>query len=195
MHRTLTLPLLFTVATLSAQTITSSGFNWVPAELTVTAGTPIAVTVTGNHVMREVSEDTWNANGTTSNGGFEYSSGTHTLTLDVPGTYWYVCVTHINSGMKGKIIVEANTGLNEGEATLDLTLSPNPANQDFTVTSDPSKASAIALMDLQGRQVLRQHLTGNDRIVVGQLPEGNYVAVILDLQGSMMEQRRMSIVH
>lgn len=67
----------------------------------------ITFVVTSNHHPREVSEATWNANGTTSNGGFDFLAGTHTLTLTIPGTYYYVCVPHVASfGMKGRIIVE-----------------------------------------------------------------------------------------
>ena len=48
---------LFAGTTLCAQSITNVGTTWSPAELTVTAGTPITITITGIHDMREVRLD------------------------------------------------------------------------------------------------------------------------------------------
>lgn len=184
---------LFAGLSINAQTITSSGFNWTPAELTVTAGTTITITVTGNHVMREVSEDTWNADGTTSNGGFEYLAGTHMLTLDIPGTYWYVCVTHINFGMKGKIIVESTTGVEEGTLPL-FDIAPNPASLELLISSATEAGSQLALIDIDGREVLRQTLLGNNRVAIGHIAEGNYIAVLLNASGARVAQERITIV-
>ena len=190
--------LLFAATSLTAgaQTITNSGFAWTPEVLTVTAGTEITFVVNSNHHAREVSEATWNANGTTSNGGFDFLNGTHQLTLTVPGTYYYVCVPHVASfGMKGRIVVEANTGVNENDIVPVFTLSPNPANDMLTVTANPATAAYLTLVDVSGREVLRHKVQGNDRVDVSSLPEGNYTAVLVDAQGTLREQKRLSIAH
>ena len=185
---------LFAGLSVHAQTITSVGTTWSPAELTVTAGTPITITIVGTHDMREVSEDTWNANGTLSNGGFEFLVGTHTLTLDIPGTYWYVCVPHVaNFGMKGKIIVETNTGIDE-EALQLFAIAPNPASLELLINSATETGSQLALIDMDGREVLRQTLLGDNRIAIGHLAAGNYIVVLLNAAGARVAQERITIV-
>lgn len=183
---------LFSSSFLIAQSITSSGFDWVPAELTVLAGEPITITVTGNHDMREVSEATWNANATTSNGGFDFLPGTHMLTLDVPGTYWYVCVTHVASfGMKGKIIVETNTGIPETNPGV-FQVFPNPANDLLTVTT-PAHGTQLSLVDVEGREVLRRSLTGSARVGIDHIAAGSYTALLLDAKGTIQDRQRIAI--
>ncbi len=195
--RKLSALILFTAAlTAGAQSITStSNFTWSPDLLTVTAGTEITITVTGNHHMREVSEETWNMNGTTSNGGFDFPVGTHSLTLTEPGTYWYVCVPHATSGMKGVIIVEGGTGVAEITTETVFSLYPNPAKDQITVLSDATRDLQLSIIDVQGRAVLQQALQGNDRIGVGQLPDGNYTVLLLDTKGNIQERQRLSITH
>lgn len=188
--------MLLAPTVLVGQTITQSNFSFNPSLLTVTAGTTITVTLGGQHTFTQVSEVTWNANENTMlPGGFHFTAGTHPLTLTVPGTYYYVCQPHADMGMKGRIIVETNTGVEDAASAVSLTISPNPANDLLTVTADPSKASMLKLIDLGGREVLAQRLTGNDRVVISHLPEGNYVVVILGDDGNMIEQRRLVIKH
>ncbi|GIV56589.1 MAG: hypothetical protein KatS3mg040_1357 [Candidatus Kapaibacterium sp.] len=62
---------------------------------------------------------------------------------------------------------------------LPLTLTPNPAADQLTITSseefDPS--SSIVLYNLQGRSVLEQSIRSGERsvtIAVGHLPQGSY---------------------
>jgi plastocyanin len=88
-----------------AQTIDQVGFSFSPAVLAVDAGQTIMITIGSPHTFTEVTEEIWNANGNTPNGGFNFNAGTHELTLNTPGTYYYVCIPHSNSGMKGQIIV------------------------------------------------------------------------------------------
>ncbi len=189
--------LLLFVATLTsqAQSITSTGnFTWSPSTLTITAGQTITFTVTSNHHAREVSQATWNANGTTSNGGFDFLSGTHSLTLTIPGTYYYVCVPHVGMGMKGQIIVETNTGVAENSVELSFSLFPNPAKDVVTVTSSAAQGSTLSVIDAQGREVLQQRLTGTDRIGVEELPVGNYTAVLRGTEGIISSRQQFTIV-
>lgn len=180
---------------LHAQSITNVGFTWSPSTLTVSAGTDIAITITGNHIMREVTEATWNANGTTSNGGFNFSAGNHTLNLATPGTYYYVCVPHVGMGMKGKIIVEDASGIGESGALQIFTITPNPASDELLVTVDGFANSVITLVDMQGREVLRHPLVKGNRIDITNVVEGNYTALLLNADGRVQQQRRLSVTH
>lgn len=59
------------------------------------------------HNVVEVDEETWNTNGTQSNGGFEYyNDASHVFTE--AGIYYYVCTPHVGMDMKGIIEVEEN---------------------------------------------------------------------------------------
>ncbi|MEO8590174.1 MAG: plastocyanin/azurin family copper-binding protein [Flavobacteriales bacterium] len=184
--------LLTASLTASAQTITSSNFQWTPDLLTITAGTTITFVVNGNHHAREVSEATWNVNGTTSNGGFDFTSGTHPLTLTIPGTYYYVCVPHASMGMKGRIVVESNTGVVENTVTT-FTISPNPASENIAVTFPAAQGMQLSLIDVEGREVLRQSLTGTSNVGISHLAAGNYNALLIDAQGTIQERQRITI--
>ncbi len=189
--------LLFTTALgVQAQTINQSGFTFNPSTLTVTAGTTVTFVLNSPHTATQVSQATWNANGNTPlSGGFNFNAGTHQFTPTIPGTYYYVCSPHASSGMKGQIIVEANTGVAESTVTPVFTLSPNPAHDELTVTANPATASYLTLVDASGREVLRHKLQGNDRVNVSRLTEGSYTAILLDAQGTMREKKRLNITH
>lgn len=184
--------LLATITAAQAQTIQPSGFTWSPSLLTVTPGTPITIIVTSNHHMREVSEATWNVNGTTSNGGFDFLLGTHTLTLTIPGTYYYVCVPHASMGMKGRIIVDAGTGLIENTSTV-FNIFPNPASEEIAVSISTAPGMQLSLIDATGREVLRRSLAGASRIGISHLAAGQYDAMLIDAQGTVRERRRITI--
>jgi plastocyanin len=177
---------------LQAQTISTQGFSFNPAILTVTAGTPITLNIGGAHTMTEVDEATWNANGNTWNGGFNFDGGTHTLTLDIPGTYYYVCVPHAGS-MKGRIIVESNTGVQGPVGMLPAKAYPNPASTELFITvAEPAQAQ---LIDATGRLVVQRMLQGNDRLPVADVPQGTYLLRLLDLDGQLLGTQSVSIVH
>lgn len=185
---TISLPLL-----LGAQSISTEGFSFSPALLTVQAGTDITLSIGGQHTMTEVSEATWNANGNTSNGGFNFGPGTNTLNLTIPGTYYYACSPHANMGMKGRIIVEANTGLVEQTLDQSLMLYPNPASDELLITTTLEQGAELALIDMQGREALRRTVLGNDRIDITHLSVGSYTALLRDAAGSVHASKRITI--
>ena len=176
-----------------AQSIGTVGFTFSPDVLNVTAGTEISLNIGGGHTMTEVDEATWNANGNTSNGGFNYSPGQHTLELTIPGTYYYVCMPHSSMGMKGRIIVEGGTGIDGTTGTTALRIFPNPAREHVTVTSEGSGSMELRLIDASGREVLRHRLTGNDRIDVTRFATGRYTALVTDGSGTVHARQRITI--
>lgn len=177
----------------NAQSIATQGFTFNPSVLTVTAGTAISLNIGGQHTMTEVDEATWNANGTTWNGGFNFDGGTHTLTLDLPGTYYYVCVPHASMGMKGRIIVESNTGVQGPIGPAPVKAYPNPASTELNITvSAPAQAE---LFDATGRLVLQRTLNGRDRLPITEVPQGTYLVRLLDLEGRLLGTQQVSIVH
>jgi plastocyanin len=193
MKHTLTLFATVLPFLLSAQSISTVGFTFSPALLTVQAGTDITVTIGGQHTMTEVSEATWNANGNTSNGGFNFGPGTNTLNLTIPGTYYYVCSPHASMGMKGRIVVESSTGLAEQAFDRSFTLYPNPASDELVLSTTLAPGAELVLIDMQGREVLHWTVQGNDRINITQLSAGSYTAVLRDTAGTLQASGRIAI--
>ena len=87
--------------------VSNSGLNFVPANLTITAGDTVDWQISSSHNVREVSQATYNANGTASNGGFQLGSGGGKQAFPNPGTFYYVCTPHASSGMKGIVTVNS----------------------------------------------------------------------------------------
>lgn len=189
-----TVLLLSSAIAAQAQTITQSGFSFNPNLLTVTVGTTITFTIGSPHNATQVSEATWNANGTTPlPGGFLFTAGTNQFTPTVPGTYYYLCTVHPSS-MKGRIIVETNTSVEENAVSTLFALFPNPAKDEVTVSAPAGLGLSLSVVDVRGREVMRTALSGNDRLAVDQLPDGNYTALLLDAQGIIRERKQLAIV-
>ena len=104
-HTFLIISLSFlTVTTGFTQTITNSGLIFNPDTLQVTVGDNISFNISASHNAVEVSETTFNNNGSTSNNGFNIPYGGGSWTADSIKTYYYVCQPHVSMGMKGVII-------------------------------------------------------------------------------------------
>lgn len=191
-HSTVLAALLATAA--GAQTINQSNFTFNPNLLTVQPGTEITITLGGGHTFTQVSEATWNANGNTAlPGGFNFNAGTHQLTLTDPGTYYYVCIPHASMGMKGRIVVESGTGVQEAGTARIALVFPNPTGQELTVQQPEAAGGTAVLIDAQGREALRSPLTGNDRMSVAGLAHGTYVLRITDRDGVLRSEQRVVI--
>jgi plastocyanin len=137
-------------------TVTNSGFTFSPSTLTITVGDEVNFVLESIHTAVEVSKATWDANGTTSNGGFSTPFGGGKVTFNTAGTYYYVCSVHASSGMKGQIIVTNVTGLKQNSMNgTSLSVYPNPAGPYFTLKFSLSGSSTvnIDLLDLSGRRV------------------------------------------
>jgi plastocyanin len=194
MKKTLTLSIACAASSiLCAQTIEQTGLAFDPEILTVMAGEEITIILNPPHTATEVDEATWNANESTSNGGFDFSAGTHTLTLDVPGTYYYVCVPHAGMGMKGRIVVESGAGVAAQEGMPRLVLFPNPASTELHLPSAVA-GQVLTLIDAQGRVALRHTTTGADRVDITTLAAGNYNATLSDAKNQVVAREQVTIV-
>ena len=90
-------------------TVNSSGYTFTPATITIIVGDTVNFSIASSHNSVEVSQTTWNSNGSTAlSGGFQTPMGGGIVLpaqLTV-GTHYYVCVPHASMGMKGTIIVQ-----------------------------------------------------------------------------------------
>ena len=159
--------------------------------LTIELGETVTFNVTGIHTATQVSEETWMANSNVPlPGGFDLDAGTHTYTPTEIDTIYFVCQPHAGMGMKGMIIVESTTGIDEAEAT-PLRIYPNPVSEEVTI--ETSGSNEFVLIDMQGREVVRRMVNTNDRINVTQIPEGNYNALLKDREGIVTGTQRLTI--
>ncbi len=85
--------------------ITNAGLTFVPDAITIEIGDTVIWQVGSTHNVVEVSESTWQSNGTMSNGGFELPFGGGMVVFDIPGEFYYVCQPHAGQSMKGRILV------------------------------------------------------------------------------------------
>ncbi len=137
----------------TTHTVTNNGFNFVPDTLRITVGDTVVFNIGGTHNAVEVSETTFNNDGTMSNGGFDVDFGGGAVVLDEVKTYYYVCVPHVDLGMKAIIIAE--------EAS--------QADEVFVAQLSGNHAALPVLSTGQGQ--VQAELTGSELVVTGSFDD------------------------
>ena len=101
-------PFISIAQTPTSHNVNASDYNvFSPSDLTINLGDTVYFENLSSHNAVEVSEETYNNDGTSSNGGFELYSDGYVVFEEV-GTYYYVCTPHVQMGMKGTITVQGN---------------------------------------------------------------------------------------
>ena len=186
--------LLFSLGTASFCTtwqVTNVGTTFSPATVTIHLGDSVNFILEAPHNAVEVSQATWNANGTTAlPGGFQEPLGGG-LVLPAKlgvGTHYYVCQPHASLGMKGMIIVQNNSGISNNQLPSNLSVFPNPANNLMTIkAANDLVGSQYLISDQTGRQVLNGKLANEATpIDISQLTPGVYLIQVVG-------QRRSSV--
>lgn len=107
--------------------------------------------------MAEVSQTTWNANGTaTLSTGFGVKTSSFTFTVTNVGDIYYVCQNHVSMGMKGMITVTSPTGISEmGTSITDVKLFPNPVKNNLSVQFNASNEGNVSakIYSICGKEV------------------------------------------
>jgi plastocyanin len=151
---------LINIAKAAVVTVTNSGFTFSPSNITINLGDTVIFALGLNHNAVEVSQSTYNANGSTAlSGGFSIAFGGGTLltgNLSV-GTHYYVCTPHAGMGMKGTITVVNNTnGINNvSNINLHFKFYPNPASEKIGInySTNVNGKVSLKLFDLTGKMV------------------------------------------
>ena len=137
--------------------IVNSGFTFSTATLTIQQDDNVNFVIESMHNAIEVSQSVWNADGNSPAIGFSvpFGGGNVSSTQLSVGTHYYVCSPHASLGMKGKIIVQAISGLNETKNESNILVYPNPVIDHFDVQFDfpESTIFEIKLFDIQGKLV------------------------------------------
>jgi plastocyanin len=160
-------------------TITNSGDTFVPVTLTIQLGDSVQFSVGSNHQPVEVSQATWNTDGNTPlPGGFNlpFGGGLILPAQLETGTHYYVCSVHASMGMKGTIIVQSSTGINN-QSLRNFIAFPNPADRGLTITCGKDKVGLQWMIEDQaGRNALTGKLESEStQIDIAELTPGIYL--------------------
>jgi plastocyanin len=172
-----------------------TGNTFSPSTLTVNQGDIVHFALSAPHDVTQVSQDIWNANGTTPlSSGFVFASGTGDYTASAPGTIYYVCTAHVAAfQMKGTITVNMVTAINDTHKNGNPKVYPNPARDYITILTDKSSTvEEIKLLDLSGRAVRVLHkpdISGDHvSLDIATLTHGMYFVVIRSSDGIETEK-------
>jgi plastocyanin len=165
-----------------------NSFN--PAEVIVNPGDVVHFNLTAPHTILQVSLATWNANDVTPlPGGFSFHSGSGDYTATTPGIIYYVCTQHVLSdGMKGTIVVNVITAINDIQNNSGGIVFPNPATNYITYQSKVKSAvDEIRIIDFTGKTVkILQRPDVSDsqiKIDIGNLDRGIYFIIVKSENG------------
>lgn len=176
----LALFIVLTTGTGTTHTIVSSGFSFSPSNLTINLGDTVVFSLASIHNAVEVSQATWNSNGTTPlPGGFALPLGGGTVVLTSTGTHWYVCQPHALSGMKGRITVDP-----PAPPPLSTILISSIADQDGSTGTTGDRVgkrwSLKLYRDSVGSGIVVDSTDSATSLLVDSLTAGTYVAVEAD---------------
>lgn len=193
----------FIIANAATVNINIVGFSYSPSNVTVNVGDVININTNSLHPTTQVSQATWNANGTTpiANALFisEITTITFTITADLAGTtIYYVCENHVlSSGMKGQIVVSLATGLEENtKREFNFTIYPNPVTNNSALNISLKKNDNVdmKIYGSDGKLVsnyLQQKMNAGEytlRFDAGKLQTGIYIVQLKTSQGILRKQ-------
>ena len=175
--------------------ITEAGTAFSPGTLNMNIGDTAHFNVGANHPVVQVSESTWNANGSAAlSGGFSFSSGTGNYVGVSAGTIYFVCSSHVGAGMKGRIIVASGTtGFDKIEVPTVIKIFPNPAYDFITLQKNNNFIlKEIKIIDISGRIVMNIHdpnsLKDNELLDIKNLKKGIYFITVLSGENKYSEK-------
>jgi plastocyanin len=167
--------LVFTYSFATKHTINTESTTFSPALTEINLGDTVVFNVGGGHTATEVSQSTWNANGTTPAGIFNFSSGSNQQVVGLTvGTHYYVCQVHVGMGMKGQITVANISGTKQNETAV-IKLFPNPAKDFIQWDYKGIDLTRVSLVSADGKSILNWN-NGNKitSISISGLPAGLY---------------------
>lgn len=195
MARNVTLSLILLCCTAQAQTthqLFAIDFQFNPSVINAIEGDSLQITFNPTtHTFTQVSEETWNANGSEPDGNYNIGPGVSSITipLDATGTIYYVCLPHASMGMKGIVNVMLETGTVDPAAPAPLTLHPNPASEQLWVDLPSGGDRMVLLVDATGREVRRQQVLNDVPLQIGDLQPGIYVVRSAGARQVLLVQR------
>lgn len=173
--------------------INAVGTAFSPSDITVNQGDIVRFNVGISHPVVQVSQATWDVNGNTPSGGFAFPSGTGDYVANIPGTYYFVCSPHAVIGMKGTIVVNIVTGIEDIQEKKLEKVFPNPA-RDYIIyqTNRNLSIQEIRILDIIGKVVLvvqKPELSnGQVKINIENLNKGMYFILVKSEDGTVSKK-------
>jgi len=161
--------------------ITNSGNNFTPTLVTINLGDTVFFNISASHNAREVSQATYIANDTISNGGFEVPYDGGFCVPTTLGDHYYVCVPHVQMhAMKGIIRVSQLSTETFKPVNLQILQSVYEQQIELKVTGGTACEMHVEMLNLGGQTVRKLNLELNGEetsniIQVGDLPKGVYM--------------------
>lgn len=155
--------LINSILTAKTYTVTSVGYTFSPDNLSINVGDTVVFSLGSIHDAIEVNKSVWDADGSTSNGGFSTPYGGGKVVFNNAGTFYYVCQPHVSLGMKGTIVVGGGTtAINENKINTALNVYPNPATDYINVEMKITNGNNIHLnvFDITGKLIRNIDLSG-----------------------------------
>ena len=199
MKRYSTLLFSLSIALLSAaQTdhdVVTQGLSYNPAELIVSVGDNVNFTISATHPTTQVSEDTWNSNGTTPlPGGFGTNTSSFSITVTEPGVIYYVCDNHVGAGMKGTITVNP-LSVDElvNEVTIDFGKMPiEDGVLRYSIDANENDLGMLKVINVSGQQVLEVALDSRQGQAQFLARPGTYIVLLEDRNGKIIYRETIS---
>jgi plastocyanin len=181
-------------------TISNSGFTFSPDNITINLGDTVVFQLAASHDAVEVSEATWNANGTSPlGGGFSVPFSGGKISGLTAGVHFYVCTVHASIGMKGKISVTGTSGISDNPVSAPkITMYPNPTSGNLTFEysgqdnlSGNQEQIRLEIYNVLGERIFE--LPGykaqtTEQIDLSSVPDGIYFVRINDRQKTYTEE-------
>jgi plastocyanin len=168
----------FNISNAAVFTIMVSGLTYSPSVVNAAVGDTILFTnISGSHPTVQVSQTTWNMNGSTPlPGGWGSMTSNFQYIISAPGDIYYVCSNHVSSGMKGRILVTAsNVAELIGENNISILSNVVNFNEIIVMNTTGSNAR-LYIYDLSGKEVSVNELNNSLRqLVTVDLPSGVYL--------------------
>lgn len=178
--------------TINVNAVAGPAFS--PSDITVNQGDIVHFNVGSSHPVVQVSEATWNANENTAlSPGFSFPSGTGDYVAAVAGTFYFVCIPHASIGMRGRIVVNLTTGIEDFQEKNVEKVYPNPAS-DYIIyqTNRNLSIKEIRILDIIGKVVLVVQkpvfLNGEVRINIENLNKGMYFILVKSEDGTVSKK-------
>jgi plastocyanin len=169
--------------------ITNNYYTFSPSTITINKGDTVFFEISLGHDVKEVSKSTWDSKGNAAlSGGFQtpFGGGFVLPTALGNGTHYYVCTPHAYMGMKGSIIVQTVTSIENNRNTANISVFPNPSTNRINVRVNNNLTDLpFTITDLTGKPVLTGKLENETTLVdIGKLATGNYLLQV----GNQMKQ-------
>ena len=176
---TLLFSLLFSLTSIAQTnyTVSTSGMSFSPSELTIEIGDTVTFINTGGNHNVNGTQATF-PNNPDSFGNSVSSGWTYQHVFSIDGEYDFQCDPHSNAGMKGKIIVQNSTSVQNLDSKSNLNIFPNPFQNSLSIPD--CDGAEVFLYSILGQLEINQLITNDSfTFTTDELTPGVYLYKII----------------